>query len=106
MADKISRAVLHGHWFHSHEEDTPTEMIFRPATFSFPPSRGRQGFELGPDGTATETGIGPTDALQKTQGTWEMETGDHVTIRINLPGQRTRLLRVTSADGARLAIRK
>ena len=106
MPEKISPTALHGHWIHSHEEDTPMEMVFRPATFPFPPSRGRQGFELRPDGTAMEIGIGPTDAPQKTQGSWKLEGNDQSTIHMSLPAQRSRLLSVISADSARLVIRK
>jgi hypothetical protein len=40
-------------WVHSHEEDTATTTVYRPAGFPFPPSRGRKGFHLQPGGTLT-----------------------------------------------------
>ena len=36
------------------EEDTNTEMVFRPATYNFPRSRGRRSFELKTDGILVE----------------------------------------------------
>ncbi len=41
----VDRSRLCQRWIHSHEEDTDTEMVYRPADFAFPPSRGRTGFE-------------------------------------------------------------
>ena len=32
MANKVNVDVLQQHWMHSHEEDTDTEMVFRPAS--------------------------------------------------------------------------
>ena len=105
MADKIDREVLQKHWIHSHEEDTPTEMVFRPADFPFPPSRGRHGFELKPDGSYVEAAIGPTDKPLKAEGTWDLE-GNR--IAIYKAGERApaRTLEVTSATPSRLVIRK
>lgn len=40
-------------WLHSYEEDTETELEYRPETpenFAFPPSRGRTGFTFLPNG--------------------------------------------------------
>ena len=60
MAERrIPAGILCQHWVHSHEEDTETEMVFRPASHPFPRSRGRRSFELRPDGTFVE---GPSGA--------------------------------------------
>ncbi|MBI3301430.1 MAG: hypothetical protein HYZ72_05035 [Deltaproteobacteria bacterium] len=69
MRAKVTKSVLHQHGVHSHEEDTDAEMVFRPATFNVPRSRGRTSFELKPDGSLVEGGIGPTNRRQETQGT-------------------------------------
>jgi hypothetical protein len=50
-----------GRWVHSHEEDTPDEMVFRSADYAFPPSRGREAIELRPDGSYAGTVPGPVD---------------------------------------------
>ena len=41
MAD-LKTCIL-GQWIHSHEEDAKGVMVYRPANYSFPPSRGRVG---------------------------------------------------------------
>ena len=35
-----------GRWVHSHEEDSGDELVFRPAGYAFPPSRGREALTL------------------------------------------------------------
>ena len=105
MAHKIDRKVLQQHWIHSHEEDTPTEMVFRPANFPFPPSRGRYGFELKSDGSFVETAIGPTDKPQKVEGNWDFQ-GDRIAIQKVGERAPTRTLEVTAATPTRLVIRK
>src|SRR5260370_746002 len=49
MPQDIAPQLLQRRWMHSREEDTATEMVFRPASYHFPPARGRTGFALGPD---------------------------------------------------------
>src|ERR1041384_5695638 len=58
--NKTSVDVAPQHWVHSHEEDTDTEMVLRPAGYKFPPSRGRSSFELKPDGRTDELYVGRT----------------------------------------------
>ena len=65
--------LLYRRWVHAHEEDTGRQMVFRPAEVELPPSRGRAAFELRPDGTFAESGIGPTDRPEPASGTWELE---------------------------------
>src|SRR5215475_12064281 len=54
-------ACILGHWTHSHEEDTPDAMIYRPASYSFPPSRGRMGLEFRSGGDLVYYGIARAD---------------------------------------------
>ena len=54
MSNQINQDALYQHWVHSHEEDTNTEIVFRPATYNFPRSRGRRSFELKTDGILVE----------------------------------------------------
>jgi hypothetical protein len=79
-------------------------MVFRPATFEFPPSRGRMSFELKPDGSLVEGGIGPTDRPVETQGTWELED-DRLVLRPD-PSETPRLMKIASVDEDRLVIEK
>jgi len=76
---------LPGRWVHSHEEDTESEMVFRPATHPFPPSRGRTSFELRPDGTYVQTSPGPVDIPEESTGLWSLQGN-----RLVLGGGRNR----------------
>ncbi|HEY0648133.1 hypothetical protein [Phenylobacterium sp.] len=71
MPDFDTAALLQ-RWTHSHEEDTPGRMVFRPGGWRFPPSRGRRSFELGPDGALLASGPGPTDKTVVTDGRWRL----------------------------------
>ncbi len=68
-----SKEALLGRWAHSHEEDSEEEMVFRPATHAFPPSRGRTSFELRPDGTYMESSPGPVDLPERSGGHWSLQ---------------------------------
>lgn len=65
--------ALLGRWVHSHEEDTDGEMVFRPPTYAFPPSRGRTSFELRSDGSYVERSPGPVDIPEESVGSWSLE---------------------------------
>lgn len=49
--------------------------MFRPATYEFPPSRGRVSFELRPDGSYAERAPGPVDAPVESSGRWSLKDG-------------------------------
>lgn len=61
-----------GMWWHSHEENTnPTvENIYRPDTYNFPVSRGRNGFEFSPNGDFIYFYPGPADQPMQRTGRW------------------------------------
>jgi hypothetical protein len=106
MSSQINRELLHQQWVHVHEEDTPTEVIYRPASYKLPRSRGRTGFELRPDGTVRNVGIGPTDIPEETAGSWELEEDDVPTVRIRLHTGETQELPILSVKKDRLVVRK
>lgn len=68
---KAKPAQLVRQWVHSHEEDQGGQTVFRPASFSFPLSRGRTSLHLKADGSFIEGGPGPTDRPQTSKGKWE-----------------------------------
>jgi hypothetical protein len=105
MSNKIVPDLLHRRWIHSHEEDTATEIVYRPATFNFPRSRGRKGFELKPDGTLADVGIGPTDRPSETTGTWRIE---HDKIACYRAAESTpfRVMQIASVDEDHLVVTK
>ena len=106
MTEKSIKTILQQAWVHSHEEDTDTEMIFRPAAFRFPPSRGRKSFELKPDGSLTVTGIGPADVPSKNPGTWKLEDDNKLIFHYNSEDKPEQVMKIVTADKDRLVIRK
>ena len=95
---------LIGHWVHSHEEDSPTEMIFRPARFNFPRSRGRTSFELQP-GALIDHGVGPGDAATETRGTWSVSADGQLSLFHGAGKKPARVLKIVSAQKDRLVVR-
>ena len=69
----VERERLAGRWVHSHEEDSGDELVFRPAGYAFPPSRGREAIELHPDGSYAGSVPGPVDKPEATEGEWTLE---------------------------------
>jgi hypothetical protein len=104
MRERDTERIVRRRWVHSREEDTDKEMVFRPAAFEFPPSRGRTSFELKPDGALLEGGIGPTDRPVETQGTWELED-DRLLLRRD-PSETPRVMRIASVEDERLVVEK
>jgi hypothetical protein len=81
LYSKIHRCVmadfnvenLSGQWIHSFEEDTSTEVVYRPANFPFNRSRGRTEFVLNPNGKIINNSPGQTDLPEATAGDWHIE---------------------------------
>jgi hypothetical protein len=94
------------HWVHAHEEDRAGLQVYRPATFSMAPSRGRVGFELRPTGEAVVHGPGPTDRTETMQGSWQASDPSH--LRIDLPQTRFggMTMEIVSIEPDRLVVRQ
>ena len=99
----VDRAALERRWVHSHEEDAPGEMVFRPDTHDFPPSRGRLSFELRTDGSYAEAAIGPADVPLAVTGAWTLD-GDVLVIRRDAGSEPERRLPVKAAEPDRLVV--
>lgn len=98
------RQAFEGHWVHSHEEDSEDEMIFRPASHPFPPSRGRASFDLRADGSYVERAPGPDDRPVERNGHWSLD-GDRLVLAPDSGGVG-RDWRVISIGAGRLAVQK
>jgi hypothetical protein len=98
--------ALHQRWVHSHEEDTDTEKVYRPASFAFPRSRGRSAMALKPGGELAETGIGPTDRPQESRGTWKLDTDGTLSLYEKGKKKPARTMKIVSLDKERLVVRK
>ena len=103
MTEPIQRELLVRRWIHSHEEDTGGEAVYRPATWSFPPARGRAGFDLRRDGSLVRLGPGPTDRPQKARGRWRLE-GDRLVLAVTVAGETPQILQIVSASEDRLVV--
>jgi hypothetical protein len=88
-------------WVHSHEEDTATTTVYRPAKFPFPPSRGRKGFRLLPDGTMSTRRPGPTDQTERGTGTWKL-VGDQ--LELSPDGEEPEVLCIELVEPDRLVV--
>jgi hypothetical protein len=93
-------------WIHSHEEDTATERVYRPAGYAFPPSRGRTGFDLRPDRTYTRIGIAARDGSTRSEGTWEYQENDEHVLTLSLGTGQREIIRIVSVAPERLVTRK
>jgi hypothetical protein len=71
---------LYQYWVHSNEEYDATQRYrtYRPATYPFPPSRGRDGFEIREKGILISHPIAPTDGSISIEGRWTLD-GDELT---------------------------
>jgi hypothetical protein len=96
---------LFQHWVHSHEEDTSAEMVFRPATFKFPRSRGRLSFELKTDGNMVQHRIGSTDRSEALRGNWKLE-GNRLLLITDPNSPPERILEIAVLSHDRLVVRK
>jgi hypothetical protein len=104
MAAGAQVSQLLGKWAQSFEEDADGGLVFRPFSFSFPPSRrGRTMLNFKPDG-ALEVGLGPgpDDRTQTGAGRWEL-VGDRLTI--DAPGW-SGVFEIETLDQNRLVLRR
>jgi hypothetical protein len=103
---KASRDLLQRRWVHAHEEDTESEMVFRPADYELPPARGRVAFELRPDGSFVESGLGAADVPEEASGTWDLEDDERIVLSQGASQGVPRKMRIASAEQDRLVIEK
>lgn len=107
MAKRTTAAALYQHWVHSHEEDTDTESVYRPASYKFPPSRGRRSFDIKADGTVTDHRIGPDDRSLLATGSWKFqEEGPALVFYEKGSTQPKRVLHIASISKDRLVLKK
>jgi len=66
-----------GKWIHSNEDDTPQIEVYRPESFNFPPSRGREAIVVRDDSTFDFITIEPNDTRKKTSGKWTLDNGKY-----------------------------
>lgn len=102
----MNETIMHGHWVHSHEEDSKTEMVYRPTAYDFPRARGRYSFQLNPDHVYVEFGIGPTDRPEEFEGKWDLDSKGVLRIYDTDGTGLIRSMSVVSVEANRLVIEK
>src|SRR6266705_1628456 len=106
-AQNCSPSKLYGKvWVHSHEEDTDTVKVYRPSTFTFPLSRGRDKFEIKKNGIFLIYSVGHSDRLNESAAHWERI--DKSTIKVAPDNSEISpfRLRIVSCAENRLTIQK
>jgi hypothetical protein len=93
------------HWTHSGEEDVGDIYVYRTNDYQFPPSRGRDGFEIKASGEFILYGPGPTDRPQQIVGGWTMEDPDRIKVRVSIWGTNERIIEFVFCDEKLLKLR-
>jgi hypothetical protein len=95
------------HWIHSREEDADGLEVFRPEGFAFPPSFGRDGFEMQADGTFIQDDIGPADGVVQVPGRWQLIAPRRVAVSFDdAEGRPGYAFEIVTVDDAVLKTRR
>lgn len=86
MSQQELSQELYKKWIHSYEEDSAGYKVYRPASYNFPPSRGRRGLEILPENGFILYEIAPADGHQKVKGSWASPTAN--SLQVKLSGKR------------------
>lgn len=100
------QSCILGHWIHSHEEDTQGVMVYRREGYSFPPSRGRIGFDVREGGKLIYSGIGPADGSEQFSGSWTIGAPNEISITVGSDRIRPFVLHVVACDAQALKVRR
>jgi hypothetical protein len=69
----INKEFIYNSWIHSYEEDDANNSFYRPASYRFPPSRGRKHLKISRDGEFRLYVVGETDAYKKISGHFQIK---------------------------------
>jgi len=81
-------------WRHSQEEDQGAVQVYRPATYAFPPARGREGYTFAAGGQLTKLAIAPTDGALPLPGHWRWVSVRALHLTFDDPSQQDARLEV------------
>ena len=70
ISKDITSEMLVGEWVHSHEESDGKEKVYRPSTYNFPLSRGRDKLNLQKSNALVFSTSGPDDRPINYKGEW------------------------------------
>lgn len=77
----LNNECLYQYWIHSYEEDELIKKVYRLSSFEFPPSFGREAFEIKKDGEVIFYFPGKDDRRMSISGQLEIKDTDNVTIK-------------------------
>ena len=95
---------IYKYWIHSHEEDTKDKKVYRPSTFEFPQSRGRDGFDIRENGEFILYIMGPTDRPEKIFGNFTIASNNLNVELVSI--QKSYTMTILSCDENLLVIQK
>ena len=101
----FNEECIYKHWNHSYEEDTVDKKVYRLSTFEFPPSRGRDGFEIKENGEFILYIMGPTDRPEKFFGNFTIDS-NKLNIELTSKIQKSYIMTILSCDENLLVIQK
>lgn len=91
-------STMFKHWTHSHEEDSEGIKVYRPSEYNFPPSRGRDGFELKENGEFIRYGVGATDKQEAVVGRWIPEGENKIQVFFDNQNNQSFIIDLVSSD--------
>ncbi|MGZ9112552.1 MAG: hypothetical protein ACXW3X_16135 [Rhodoplanes sp.] len=99
-------AAIFRHWIHSREEDTGDIEVYRPEGFAFPPSFGRDGFEMRKNGQFIQDDIGPADGVVQVLGRWTSLGSRRVSVSFEGTDREGYSFEIVTVDDTILQIRR
>jgi hypothetical protein len=94
------------YWVHSREEDTEGVLVYRPSNFKFPPSRGRERFEVKQSGEFIQYAIGRDDRSKKDIGHFQVVESNTLYISFDEVQLRPFTLQILTCDDDVLRVKK
>jgi hypothetical protein len=98
--------AIFGHWVHSFEEDKNHLQAYRPASYSFPLARGREGFELKENGSFVLHRIGPADGTEQINGAWKATGQNKIQISFEKAAMAPYTIQLIQVNDTLLTLKK
>jgi hypothetical protein len=98
--------VVFRHWVHSREEDAGDLEVFRPEGFTFPPSFGRDGFEMRKDGRFVQDDVDPADGVVQVLGHWTAIGPERVSVSFDGAGREGYSFKIVAVDKSVLQVHR
>jgi hypothetical protein len=91
---------------HSREEDTNDALVYRPSDFNFPPSRGRESFEVKINGEFVHYAIGQDDRSKPIIGHYNVEDPNRLHVLFAEEQLRPFTLKILTCNNDVLRVRR